>query len=72
MSIKVNNISYVYGKNTPFEKKAVDDIANIIDVIKDSTEGLDNENENILNRPEKELERRKNNAEFCVGKDAVK
>ncbi len=27
MSIKVENISYIYGKGTPFEKKAVDDIS---------------------------------------------
>ena len=27
MSIKVKNVSYIYGKNTPFEKKAVDDIS---------------------------------------------
>jgi len=27
MSIKVENVNYIYGKNTPFEKKAVDDIS---------------------------------------------
>lgn len=27
MSIKVQNVSYIYGKGTPFEKKAVDDIS---------------------------------------------
>ena len=27
MSIKVENVSYIYGKGTPFEKKAVDDVS---------------------------------------------
>ena len=27
MSIKVENVSFIYGKNTPFEKKAVDGVS---------------------------------------------
>lgn len=31
MSIKVENVSFIYGKNTPFEKKAVDGVSFCID-----------------------------------------